>query len=424
MEYSSFISVYEAVGNSNITIGIRVICKKEVNGDELQKAVDKAMHRFPYYKRKLLVQNNRISVEANEKPVVVYKKEGEPHLLACEEVNDHLCSVQYYGNEIVFYMSHILAGGCGTFPWVITCMYQYISQTENIYLDVPGLYHPDGLPGADERKFPSLEELPDAAPMHEYNYTDSYFPVEDYMLSMKDPAQSDNKYTSIKVKVSDILAHNKTNDGSPASLLAILLLRSLRKVCSATEKPVLSIKIAHNSRADLGCPNTTCDLTRAAHLRYTGKIESWDTEKQCTCARGMIIAQTMPENSIADAKYDLNRLIETEKLPTIQDKIEYNTKNRFSTVRVMDTCTVSYTGKMEWGDLCNYIDEVSIMTGGHIMIEVSHFGDVYFISFQELLKDRPYLKNFLDEFDKEGIPYEIAGVYKRELPEISKQILV
>lgn len=421
MEYTSFLSVYSAIHLSSV--GTRVVLKKKINGRILDEAVQESMHRYPYFRRKLKRMGESIQVVPNDKPVAVYEKEESPRKLCSKETNEHLCLIEYRDNEIYFFISHMLAGGCGIGPWVRTIIYQYITKAEKVTLNAEGVWSAKSLPKKDERKFPKLEELPRVTPLHQYNPADSFFPIMDYELTAKCPERYEKRCTCIKVKSDEFMEFCRSHDGSPSALTAVFLLRSLRKVWTYKEAGVLSVCVAHNSRKDVGCPESTCDILRSVHIKYTKEMEGFDTKKLCTCARGMIIAQTTCENSIADARADLITLEEIENQETLEEKVDYALKHPSSVLKIADTGAVSYTGQSDWGELGQYIEELNPVTGGHLVVEIVYMDGSFYLSFQEVLKDTLYLENFLKEFDDEGISYKVTGSFILQFPEVCKDFL-
>ena len=113
-KYTSDISPYD-IGRMSYTVRLLMQLKDDVDPYYLEKAVDLAMTRYPYFKKSLIRSGEEYLFVDNDQPIVVYENTGKSRALNSQEVNNHLVSVDYSGKSIGLNISHMLAGGCGTF---------------------------------------------------------------------------------------------------------------------------------------------------------------------------------------------------------------------------------------------------------------------------------------------------------------------
>ena len=87
---------------------------------------------------------------------------------------------------------------------------------------------------------------------------------------------------------------NISNDGSPATIVALLLARAIDALHpDAGLPPVIAMCV--NQRKALRAPLAHQSLVGDVRLPYTGKIRGLDFSTQATCFRGMVTLQTDEE---------------------------------------------------------------------------------------------------------------------------------
>lgn len=413
INYTSDISPYD-IGRMNFTVRLLMKLKDEVDPCCLEKAVSYAMTRYPYFKKKLIRSGEKYLIVDNELPVVVYENTGKSRDLNSQEVNEHLVSVDYSGKMVGLNMSHMLAGGFGIFELMRTILYCYISDRYSVSLTVEDLRLPEEPLEAGERDFLTFDKLPDVKPLAYDRIKDGELPLGDYMASFTNPERASDCYYHIEFSQKDFMGKAKTSDGSPATLLSALMFRMLYKVWGDRKKPIQS-KIMHNYRNEVGCPNTTCDLVRSIHVCYPDSMADASLERLCTITRGAVILQSQAENAIYDGKRTLERLKNSEKFATLEEKVAYCQQNKGVSASVQDSFMVSYTGRTNWGDMIHYIEAGDVITDGHLMLEVTSLGDKICVAFEQVVNDTKYIEAFTRELEKEDIPYTLSGPFEKNM---------
>ena len=115
-------------------IRIKVVMKDMVKTDALRKAAEKAFCRFPYYSKQIRIDDDGgIDLIPNPRTISVSPVSSKRTYLFSEEVNYQPCSIEYEDNCIYFNMYHGICGGCGTFLWVKTTVYEYICANYGVH---------------------------------------------------------------------------------------------------------------------------------------------------------------------------------------------------------------------------------------------------------------------------------------------------
>ena len=138
-------------------------------------------------------------------------------------------------------------------------------------------------------------------------------------------------------------------------------------------------------------------------------------ERLCTITRGAVILQSQAENAIYDGKRTLERLKNSEKFATLEEKVAYCQQNKGVSASVQDSFMVSYTGRTNWGDMIHYIEAGDVITDGHLMLEVTSLGDKICVAFEQVVNDTKYIEAFTRELEKEDIPYTLSGPFEKNM---------
>lgn len=73
----------------------------------------------------------------------------------------------------------------------------------------------------------------------------------------------------------------------------------------------------------------------------------------------------------------------------------------------------NYSGRMDWGEVADYVESYVIIVEGHLLIEVTSMADKIFISFHQLIKDAKYTDAFNEVMNALGIPFKVEGPFPK-----------
>ena len=118
-----------------------------------------------------------------------------------------------------------------------------------------------------------------------------------------------------------------------------------------------------------------------------------DVQKACTIARGQLMLQAQPENSL----WEIRQM--KQGLPPPSPDIP------------QASICISYPGGRSFGPLDPWIDEFYIMTSlskiTDILCEITCVGHHFFLAFMQPFSSPDYFRCFLEELASAGIPYEL-----------------
>ena len=416
--------LYSNEKNFTYSVRVRVRMKEEIDINILRHAANVAIKRYPYFAVKVVLgEDGGYDFVPNKNDVVVMETRSKLPLLGSIEINKHLLYIDCSGRDIYFNISHSMCGGKGLMPWVMTNVYQYVVEKYNVNPDAPGIRKPDSelLPGEDTE--PSVSMLLNDEPIYKYKNKKPTIMAFDYLNGLYNPFMRNPNYYVFTFEQSDIMKFVKENDASVASFFILCVAKSLDKILPKKCK-VIGGEIAHNPAADIGIPNTHCDFLTHAHIDYDRDYFKYDMEKLGTLTRSQIILQIDPTVVSNELRQRFEFLEALDNIQGIKNKRDYYAKKdpALSKEAQHGTYIVNYTGRLDWGEVANYVESYVIIVEGHLLLEITSMADKIFVSFMQLIKTSKYVNALGNVMDEIGIPYKIEGpfeknIVKHELPE-------
>ena len=416
-DYDSYM-FYEYSKNFRFTVRIRVRLRDNVDGNILEKAAVKAFKRFPYFNRKVTVdEEGGYILHDNDKPIVVTRETSKPVVLGGNEANEHFFSISYENKDIFFNFSHCFCGGFGAMFWIKTTLWQYLSDKTGTAFNAEGIKFPGSPLEEGETALPDPRTFSDDEPVTEYKGGNSYVPVGEYLNYHLNPFSGDATYFPLETDLKKLMSYAKSNDGSPNSIVSSFMFKALRRVWANNKKATeISARISMNYNADVGCPNTYRDLVRQLHVKYRNDMLEWPVSKISTVTRASMFLQMEPEISFKEYKKAVGFRENIDRQKTGKDKCRYASENSILRKGISDSYTISYTGRIDWGNMGDFIESIHNITDGHLMLEMNAIQDRLFLNFQQVNKKRIYLDAFIEELKAEGIEVKVGEMQYKKLP--------
>ena len=413
-DFDSYL-LYEVSKSSMYTAKLKAKLNVPVHAEVLREAAQKAFRRFPYYSRKVLVdEHGAYILEPCEKPICVFEDKDQV-LLGTEQTNELLFAITYSDDTVIFNFCHNFCGGCGALFWIKATLWQYLTD-EGYEIDPEGILTSDTPITPGETAVPNPDSFPEEEVIGQYKGGDSYVPIKDYLPYLINPAKGGQAYYPITIDKSALMKYARENDGSPNSILSAAMFRMCSRMFPKAKQ--YSAGIVCNYRKDVGCPETYRDLVRVLHARYLPGMKDWPIDKLSTVTRGCMYLQMQPEISRATYKKLLEYRDQIDNLPGKTLKAAYALKDSPLRSGVKDTFNVSYVGNVDLGGLSEYIESFFSLTEGHLMLEVNSTADKFCIAFQILNRDENFIREFVKVLEEEGIPYELGEMQDSMLPKV------
>lgn len=215
------------------------------------------------------------------------------------------------------------------------------------------------------------------------------------------------------------MEYAKSIDGSPTTVLSALMIKAAARHFEEEEGEHLSMRIADDYHNDVGVPNSYRDFVRLLHVKYDWSAKDAPVRKLSLAARGAIMTQALPELS-----YERFRAIEKirrgiDAQPDLASKRQYATANSLYRSDIRDTCTLSYVGQVDYGQMSEHITGIYTITDGDMMIELNALPNTLCLSLQMINREPELTELFCDVLREEQLPFAISECEQRYLPTIN-----
>ena len=403
-----------ALSNTNIRFVLEL--NENINGDILREAAKEAIKRYPYFSVRITVENGSYMLVPNDLPIVVMETTIPAKPLGSKEVNYHLNYIDYKDDTIFFNISHSITDASGYIPFIKSVLYQYIIRIHDESISPNGINLPDAeyLPG--EFAYPKADCLPESDySFYKHNET-GYFPFDDYLQAIKNSDVNNEGYYCISMKQRELMKYVHSNDASPAAIISVFMFKTLASIFADEE--VFSAGIACNYRNAVSCNNSYHWLSNALHVTYKRRYLDMSVDKLGTITRGMVMLQSQPENLVLYAKQVLDFHGKVNALKTLEEKKAYCLKEGQLTKGCKDTYNVSYVGQTDFGDMNKYVRSMNTVAYGNLLLEINAIGNMFYITFNQVLKTDKYIKVFLRMLDEAELSYSVSNYRLKNVPTI------
>lgn len=396
--------LYALNNDFNNTFRMAINLKETINYNTLKKALDTAIKRYPYFSVKVVKCENGFDVVKNDEPMIIANT-SEPPYLGTESVNHHFVSVSYEDNSIFIDSYHSLTDGGGVTPFAKTLIYYYLCETGKT-IEPANINLADDTIDDDEICNPTskADNLPDK-PLYETK-PEKALSLEKYI------SDSEGEPTTYYIKIDEQSFMNcaKSNDGTPNAMLTAMFYKAILRNHPEITEPITA-GVAMTTRSAFNAEKSYANLVALLHLKYTPKMKDFEISRLGTLGRGMIMLQSQPEN-ILYGLHGRKKLIEyLDSLKTNEERQQayYAMVQR---MRALDTFFESYTGKMNWGDIEQYLDSIYAIseTGPHSFgVNVYAINGTFDIAVNQSFGSDRYVNSFIDILTEENISFSYEG---------------
>ncbi len=412
--FSEYRSMYSSNREHPTVIRIRIRMRDLIDPECMRYAVDTAMERYPYFCVELHIREDNLwEYHDNKRPVVITNSLSGVELNS-EASNYHLISFSWQDNWIIMDVSHAMTDGTGAYEVVRTFLYYYCTKRYHTTISQDGVR----LVGdviTDEEWDDPVQKATDLPTPPRVDYPPSINPV--FAAHLED--DTERTVYNISIDEKEFMRFNIENDGSPATMIALLFSRAVARLYPDREDAI-RVTLALNQRVGLGTPLAHQSLVGGVFLEYKDVLKDWPIERQATAYRGMVFAQTIKETVLAGvaSMKGINQMLMSKA--TDQERLAITNAISGVTDRVV-TATVSYVGKAGFKESEDYIRDFRLWTSGAgntLLIEVSAVGGRFTIDFLQPFSSPIYVNAFLEELEENGIKYDLQDVMKLDLPNV------
>ncbi|MBQ9515534.1 MAG: hypothetical protein IJR57_05430 [Ruminococcus sp.] len=381
------------------TMAVVAELKEPIDGAILNDVVQELSVRFPYFYVKAIARDGDVYTEPNPLPMTV-RDTWEPISFNSPESNHHLAAWKFEGTRMAFEISHSLTDGAGVFPYIRSALYLYLTRKTGKALDPDGIRLPgDVIPESETgNPFAALDIDGAEPPLYQKPTTEDFFRVK----VEGDPTP---QVHYIKMEESQLIQYCKDFDGSPNAMIAVLLARAAGRYDPDNDKTV-SVSVAIDHKAMLGNHDNYRMFANIIELDFPKDRPLDDLMKTCTMARGQMMLQAQPENSLWAMKQRKLTYAKLGQLPLeiktgVIAKAAGNTRWTFS---------VSYTNSRSMGSTDPYIEALYVIAEPGVFdigCEIACVNHNFFLTIIESFSADRFVDIFLGELSEIGVDYEV-----------------
>ena len=405
--YSELRTIYETTPEDPHTFRLSIKMKDLIDGEILRSAAERTMERYPYFLVRMRRESADIYYESNPLPFPVIET-GERVTLGSEQTNYHLMAICYWQNWLHLDCYHALTDGGGLHPMLITLLHHYISAFYGIEPDAKNVRLPGSPIPEDEWTDPARAPLSPERAGLTTKWSRPAFQLGEDQVHL----QPDCIVTTIGISEKEFIPFNLSNDGSPATIVSLLLARSLDMVHPDSADPIV-IALCVNQRQALGAPLAHQSLVGDARLIYSDKVKKLPFSTQATCFRGMVALQT-DRDMVLDEIRDYQQLMrELDEMKTFDERHETCVR-RMEAVSQCVTATVSYIGKINLGPLEPYLQEFDPLPStalpsmhSPLTIEMVSMNGSIVLNFIQYFSEMEYFNLFVRQLRENNINYNV-----------------
>ena len=414
--FSELRTIYETTAEDPHTFRLSIKLKDLIDGDILRNAANRAGTRYPYFSVRMKRSGADIFFESNPLPLPVIET-NERITLGSAATNHHLLALCYWQNWLHIDCYHALTDGGGIRPFVMTLLHLYLSDYYGIELDAANVRLP-GSPVPEEEWNDPAEQLLSAK---REGLTSKWFAPAFQLEEKHVHLQPESIVTTIAISENEFIPYSISNDGSPATIISLLLARSLDMVHPDAADPIV-IAMCVNQRNALRAPLAHQSLVGDVRLVYTDRMKHLPFMHQATCFRGMVALQSDREMVLDEIRDYQDLMRELNKKKTFDERHALCV-HRMEDLSKCVTATVSYIGKINMGPMEQYLQEFdplpsTALPSMHtpLTIEMVSMNGSIVLNFIQYFTEMDYFSLFVKQLRDNDIRYNVLRQEKALYP--------
>ena len=410
---TEILPLYKSKKNNSYSMRFRIRLSDPIDADALRNAVDSVMKRYPYFCVRLLKKGEEFVFAENKSPVVIADTPKGAELNAAES-NYHMISFSGYDNWIVMDIFHGLTDGIGAYEVIRTLLFYYCSRRYNKTLSEEGIRTTNDDIPLEEWECPVMKVVNLPTPKR-YEMPPALNPIVAANLRTEEFAT----VYSVLTSESDFMKFNRDNGGSPGTVVALLLSRSIAKLFPDA-RDVIRIVMSVNQRKALRAPLAHQSLVGGALLEYGEDLRCLLLREQIKAYREMVSDQIQEEKVLAgiSSTSGLTKMLLSKN--TLEERIKIASSVDEMASRIGTAC-VSYVGKANFGEAEKYAREFHTWSYNSlpITIQISAVNGKFTFDFIQKFNSPIYINAFLKELNERGISYDFQDGVSMKLPNIN-----
>ena len=352
MAFSSSPYVYLPVDVPVYTV--EVSHRAPIDGDLLQRALDRTIQRMPYLADTLTVEGGAVYYASNPLPMEAAHVAGIRRV-GGSETNYHMLDLTWDGNVTWFSMFPGFCDGQGIYAFLESVLYHYYCMKDGVEYDPNGI-RTDGTQAMAAETFEPFSGQYEVSP----DFTMSrQQPPTPYHLPELVPGNGEVLEYGFRLPSEAFMRFVKGNGTSPSVMLSMLVGEAILRVHPDADAPVF-VNIPVSIRRQLGCEETFKNCSSRLLLPLSGTpMDALPFAQRAAQLRAMLKQQMSADKF--RATYNMLGQIYRGRMEQATDYVEELKKPAgfFSTCH--DTFYIDYIGSMHKTGYSDQITDVRFL---------------------------------------------------------------
>ena len=400
--------LYRSKGMPSLVYDVRM--RKEINHEILNRAIEDALLRYPYFGVKFEERDGDFYAVRNEQPLEARNIDGFIPL-GGHSNNYHLMSVTYWDKSLKLSFHHGLTDGRGAKT--------FLEQIVKFYSDYDGA----DIDRYEEVKTAHLEIA------RELKYEEFYDPCEEkhridgksekidglvskgYTLSETANIGSHRRY-EIGFSQQEYMDACRKIEASPLIYLSMLMSRGIKEACPECDKPIVT-NFAVDARAILGCESSFKNCVKSMTFPYGEKQELMEDAALAAEYKRLLNAQ----RDYAHCAKEFNNI--NMFLGVIGHFHSFASRQKllgFMDNLKRDTYLISYVGRFDLPE--ELVEEVHLYSNGSngIVLNMTCVSGRFVIDVVQDFETDRYITALIEQFEKAEIATKVSEEILFETP--------
>ncbi len=390
--------LYREEGYTSTVIDVRM--KDKVRGDYLNRALDQALQRYPYFKAKLVEKEGEFYFEMDNISMTAVKTD-KSRVLGSMSTGYHLLDVTFTANKICVSFHHALCDGRGIKPFVETLIYYYCSLRYNQKLDSTGIRL------AGEPLLEGETAEPFGSEFFEVDRNNVFEVSRDGYSLPENAEEKETHYrTEIVMDQSQFVAFARKNNATPAILLSILVSAGINKLHPDADKPIVC-SMATDFRHEIGMDNTHKNCVGSIYLPYTEETKKMSLPEQAAMYRDIMKKQKSSDSVKASLNAQIGLYNKLDSVSGLEDKKKM--MSFFNDICV-NTYVISYLGQFQLESCREYIESMHLYSSGTrgFIINMISAGTTITLDILQHFESEDLINAVLSSLDEIAVDYSVT----------------
>lgn len=396
--------LYRKYGMNSEVIEIRL--KENVSGSCLNRALSRAVKRYPYLNSSLVELEGDFYITRNDiAPLAVKSKNLRK--LGSIQVTYHLIDITYYDKSIYISFHHALCDGRGIMPFIETLLLYYCQAAYKSTASGEGIRMENDpiLEGEYDEPFREKYTVEDTEPLEN---------IEEKISLTEDPDYEGDFKTEIIIDSESFMKTAKENGATPVILVSLLMSSVISKMYVGQSGSVVA-NIAVDIREQLGHINAFKNCVISIGVPFEAEMRGKSLAENAGFQRAYL-------NARRDKNYVRTQVNNSFALfDKLDEKSSYEEKQQlmsFFDGMLIPTYIISYVGGLVLNENVQYIDEIHAYNSGTqgMGLTMISAGDKFCIDIKQSFSTRRYVEGFSNELSNLGIRHEVRDTVSFETP--------